>query len=174
VALERRGAAAGAGVPEQPPSRIRHFLVPVDGSEASYHALAVTCGLARQSRASVSVIYVIEVPRSLPLDSELVSEAQRGERILERAEGIAAQHHVTVEGELLQARQAGHAVVDEAVERGAEAIVVGVDYHRPHGRFQLGRLPQYVLEHAPTLVWLIRYPPPEGVVTTRPGTVWAR
>jgi nucleotide-binding universal stress UspA family protein len=158
----------------QDPARPTSFLVPVDGSDAAYHALAVTCDLAKQTRASIAAIYVIEVPRSLPLDAELAAEAQRGERILERAEQIAAQHHVRVDAELLQARQAGHAVVDEAVERGADAIVVGIDYHRPHGRFALGRLPQYVLEHSPTLVWLVRQAPPDGVVTTRPGTVWAR
>ena len=53
-------------------------------------------------------------------------------------------------------------MVDEAVDRGVGVIVLGVEYHRPLGQFTLGRLPLYVLEHAPAQVWLIRYPAVEG------------
>ena len=139
---------------------IHSYLVPVDGSEAAYHALGIACDLARRAKAAVHILHVIEVPRSVALDAELDAAVQRGEEILDRAETVASDHGVTVEGDLLQARQAGHAVVDEAVERGVDVIVMGVEYHRPLGLFELGRLPAYVLEHAPTQVWLIRYPAP--------------
>jgi nucleotide-binding universal stress UspA family protein len=139
---------------------VRSYLVPVDGSEAAYHALGVACDLARRSKATVHVLHVIEVARSLALDAELDAEVRHGEEILNRAEQVASDHGVAVEGDLLQARQAAHAVVDEAVERDVDAIVMGVEYHRPLGLFELGRLPTYVLEHAPTQVWLIRYPAP--------------
>ena len=143
-------------------AEVRSYLVPVDGSEAAYHALGVVCDLARRAKATVHILHVIEVPRSVALDAELEAEVQRGEEILDRAEQVASDHGITVEGDLLQARQAAHAVVDEAVERGVDAIVVGVEYHRPLGLFELGRLPAYVLEHAPTQVWLIRYPAPHA------------
>lgn len=134
------------------------FLVPVDGSDASENALAVACDVARRQRGKVTALYVIEVPRSLPLEADLVPEAQSGEEILARADRIADEHDVQVEGALLQAREAGQALVDEAIEMGADAIVVGLDYHhRPYGRFELGRLPEYVLRNAPCEVWLIRY-----------------
>ncbi len=161
-------------MPSDPLAAIKSYIVPLDGSEAALNALVVACDIARRAKARVDVIYVIEVPRSLPLDAELADEAQRGEAVLDRAEQIGNSFKVPMHADLLQARQAGHAVVDEAIERGVDAIVVGLDYHRPHGRFALGRLPMYVLEHAPTEVWLIRYPPPEGHIATRPGTVWAR
>lgn len=142
------------------PLRARSFLVPLDGSDASFGALTAACETARKTKASVSAVYVIEVPRSLPLDADLLAEGQRGEEILERAEALAASHDVRLEGDMLQARQAGHVIIDEAVERGADAIVIGLAYHRPYGRFELGSLAEYVLEHAPGFVWLIRYPVP--------------
>lgn len=142
------------------PLRVRSFLVPLDGSEAAYGALAAACETARKTKASVSAVYVIEVPRSQPLDADLVAEGQRGEEILERAETLAATHDVRLDGDLLQARQAGHVIIDEAIERGADAIVIGLAYHRPYGRFELGSLAEYILEHAPGFVWLIRYPVP--------------
>ena len=145
-----------------PLSAIKHFLVPVNGTAASYNALAVACDIARRTHASVSVLYVIEVPRSLPLDAQLEDELEQGEAILQRAEEVADQQDIQLEGELLQARQAGHALVDEAVDQGMDAIALGVDYHQPLGRFQLGRVPQYVLAHAPCEVWVLRYPVEEA------------
>lgn len=158
----------------QPLADIRSFIIPLDGSDAAYGALAAACEVSRRSKADLLALHVIEVPRSLPVDAEMADAAQRGEAILDRADAIARESRVRLRADLLQARQAGHAVVDEAVERGTEALLVGVDYRRPRGRFALGRLPMYVLEHAPTLVWLLRYPQPAGVITTRPGTIWSR
>jgi nucleotide-binding universal stress UspA family protein len=63
-----------------------------------------------------------------------------------------------VEGELLQARDAGHAIVDEAIERSADAIVIGVPYRRPFGEFELSRVPAQVLKTAPCEVVLLRMP----------------
>jgi nucleotide-binding universal stress UspA family protein len=100
---------------------------------------------------------VIEVKRSLPLDADLSPEAERGEEILSQAEKVAHDMDFEVTGELLQAREAGHAVVDEATERRADLILLGVEHESPFGGYQLGRLPQYALKNAPCHVWLWRH-----------------
>lgn len=153
----------GRRVVEVDPLRsIRSILVAVDGSDASLNALATACDIARQVKASVSLLHVIEVPRSLALDADLGVEAEHGEDLLARAEEVAGRHKVKIEGQLLQARQAAHAIVDEAVEAGVDVIVLGLSYQRPFGKFQLDEVSEYVLENAPCGVWLFRYPPQEG------------
>lgn len=149
------------------PLAVRTFLVPLDGSDAAFGALAAACGVARKTRAAVHALYVIEVPRSLPIDADMLSEGQRGEEVLERAEELAAAHDVRLEAELLQARQEAHVILDEAAERGADAIVIGLEYHRPYGRYELGKVATYVLERAPGYVWLIRYPSTDGELPPR-------
>ena len=72
------------------------------------------------------------------------------------AERIAEGYGVAVAGELVQARQTGHAIVDEAVERNVDLVILGIGYNRPYGRFELGSEAKYVLEHASAPVWLIR------------------
>jgi nucleotide-binding universal stress UspA family protein len=139
-----------------PTAGMKVILVPSDGTHASMRAVALACSIARRNKGRVYVVHVIEVKRSLPLDAELEPEAGEGERILLEAEKVAREHDFDVRGELLQAREAGHAVVDEAVERGVDTIILGVDYKRPFGEFQLGRVPQYVLKNAPCLVWICR------------------
>ena len=141
-----------------PTAGMKVILAPIDGSRASMRAVALACSIARRNKGKVYVVHVIEVKRSLPLDAELDPEAGEGERILLQAEKAAHEQDFEVQSDLLQAREAGHAVVDEAVERGVDAIVLGVDYKRPFGEFQLGRLTQYVLKNAPCLVWICRQP----------------
>ena len=152
-----------------PLAAVKSYLVAVDGTDASYNALAVACDLARRTKARVSVLYVIEVPRSLPLDADLQKELDHGESILSQAERVAREHDIGVRGTLLQAREAGHALVEESAAIGADAIVLGLDYdyHKPFGRFEIGALSEYVLQNAPCEVWLIRYPPPVGATVKR-------
>jgi len=140
-----------------PTAKMKTVLVPTDGSPASMEAIALACSIAKRNKGKVYVVHVIEVKRSLPLDADLTGDATRGEEILSQAERVADELDFEVEGELLQAREAGHAVVDEAAERGADVVIIGVEFERPFGGYQLGRLPQYALKNAPCHVWLWRH-----------------
>lgn len=136
--------------------RAKDVLVPVDGSAASLDALALACTLSKRNKGTVYAVFVIEVARNLPLDAEMPSEADRGEEILMRAEDVAEELDYKVEGEILQARDAGHAIVDEAIERRVSAIMMGVGYMRPLGEFMLDETAQYVVKNAPCQVILVR------------------
>ncbi len=136
--------------------QLKTILVPVDGSQASMDALALACLLAKRNKGKVYAVYVIEVARTLPLDADLNPEAQGGEQILARAEQVADSLDYEVTGELLQARDAGHAIVDEAIERDVDAIVAGIEYKRTLGEFQMGLAAQYVLRNAPCQVIVCR------------------
>jgi len=136
--------------------RAKDVLVPVDGSAASLDALALACTLSKRNKGTVYAVFVIEVARNLPLDAEMPSEADRGEEILMQAEDVADELDYKVEGEILQARDAGHAIVDEAIERRVSAIMMGVGYMRPLGEFMLDETAQYVVKNAPCQVILVR------------------
>lgn len=137
---------------------VKEVLVPCGGSSAAYEALVQAINIAKRNKGRVYVVHVIEVKRTLPLDADMADEAQRGEEILSEAERIAEEFDFHIEGELLQAREAGHAIVDEAVERRVDAIVIGTEYTRPFGEFQFSRTAQYILKHAPCQVWVFRMP----------------
>lgn len=154
---------AGGGVREnlaapEPLAGVHSILVPVDGSPASMDAVALACSIARRNKGKVFAVHVIEVKRSLPLDADLTEEASSGEDVLTRAERVASDADFRIEGELLQAREAGHAIVDEAMERNVDLILMGAEHKAPLGEYQMGRLTQYVLKAAPCNVWLWRHP----------------
>ncbi|MCZ6545796.1 MAG: universal stress protein [Chloroflexi bacterium] len=139
-------------------ARGHSLLVPYTDNPASLRGLELAFQLANgQKDARVHAVYVVEVDRRLPLDAELPEEFQRGERCLAQAEKIARDYKSKCEGDILQARDAGHAIVDEAVELGVEMIVMGVSRHSQESKvLDLGRTADYVLRHAPCEVVIVR------------------
>ena len=131
-------------------------MVPVDGSQASLEALALACLLAKRKKGRVYAVYVVEVARTLPLDADLSPEAREGEKVLARADQVADSLDFEVTGELLQARDAGHAIVDEAIERDVDGILFGIEHKGPLGETQTGHTSRYILRNAPCQVVLCR------------------
>ena len=134
----------------------RRILVPIKGNPTDDEVIQLALELARRTKAQVFAIHVIEVKRTLPLDAELQAEAERGEDVLNRAEHVAEQAGLSIHTDLLQARDVGPAIVDEALERGIDLIVVGITYKKRFGEFDLGKTAPYVLKHAPCRVWVCR------------------
>jgi nucleotide-binding universal stress UspA family protein len=139
-----------------PSTSLNDVLVPVNGSPVSLDALSLACSISRRGKGTVYAVSVIEVGRALALDAEMGQEARDAEGILQAAEQLASDMDCKVEGEILQARDAGHAIVDEAIERRVDAIVMGAAYEMPFGEFALGRTARYVIDHAPCRVILVR------------------
>jgi nucleotide-binding universal stress UspA family protein len=112
--------------------------------------------MAKPVKGRIHVIYVIEVDRTLPLDAEITPEIAKGENVLANAERVATTSDYHIETDLLQAREVGPAVVDEAIERDVDLIVMGLPYKRRFGEFNLGKTTPYVLKNAPCRVLVVR------------------
>ena len=138
------------------------FLIPVCGETADEEAIRLACRLARPAKGILYVVYVIEVKRSLPLDAESEPDTRKGEGVLARAEALADTLDCRVQTELLQAREVGPAIVDEAVERNVDMIVMGTGYRRRFGQFDMGTTLPYVFKNAPCRVVLWREPIEQG------------
>ncbi len=134
------------------------ILVPVAGTEADEEALRLACRLAKKDKAKIRAVYVITVKRTLPLDAEIEPEIRKGEDILDHIESVAEEQDYEIETDLLQAREAGPTIVEEAVERGVDLILMGVTYKRRFGQFSLGSAVPYVLKNAPCRVMLYHQP----------------
>ncbi len=141
----------------KPTSRI---LVPVCGNSADREAVEMACRLAKGNKSEIHLLYVIQVKRSLPLDARMEPETQKGETVLYAAESIAEELGQEVKTDLVQAREVGPAIIEEARERGVELTVMGVNYKRRFGEFDLGEVVPYVLKNAHCRIFLVRQPFP--------------
>ena len=134
------------------------ILVPVIGTEADEEAMKLACSLAKKNKAKIWAVYVIAVKRALPLDAEIESEIRKAEGILDHIEAVAEEQDYEVETDLIQAREVAPSIVDEAVEREVDLILMGVTYERRFGQFSLGNVVPYVLKNAPCRVILYHQP----------------
>ena len=141
--------------------RPKKVLVPVSGSKADEEAIRLSCRLAKKAGGKIYVTYVIQVDRTLPLDAEVKAEIERAEQVLDQAETIAEEQDYNVETDLLQSREIGPAIVDEAIERGVDLIMIGLSYEKKFGEFSMGDTTPYVLKNAPCWVLICREPIPE-------------
>lgn len=130
------------------------ILVPIIGTEADEEAMKLACRLAKKDRGKIWAVYVITVQRTLPLDAEVEPEIQKAEDILDHMEMVAEEQDYEVETDVLQAREAGPAIIDEAAEREVDLILIGVKYKRRFGQFSLGNVVPYVLKNSPCPVIL--------------------
>ena len=138
-------------------------VVPIVGTAADEPVLAIVPHLVPAKGATLTLLYVVAVAQAMPLDAELPEQIARGEDALRRAEATARRllgsKRVQIQSELLQARSVGAAIVDEAIERGADAIVMTSTIRRRHGRPTLGETVNYVQLNAPCEVITVRPAP---------------
>jgi basic amino acid/polyamine antiporter, APA family len=131
----------------------RTIVVPVIRSAESEEALVAAARLATDRGARIAVIHVIELPHDQPLDADVPEREQAAEEILDSAQALLEAYGVRTVSRMIRARSAGPAIVEDAVGREAELIVVGAPRLRgARGRPIFGRTVDYVLKHAPTRV----------------------
>jgi basic amino acid/polyamine antiporter, APA family len=133
----------------------RSILVPIAAGYASDEAMDVACRLAAERRASIVALTAIEVPLDLPLDAELPDDVREANEQLDEARAIGDSYGVTVIGRIARTRNIGRAIVDEAIRRNSEIIVMAGPrrVRLQRGRRQIfGDAVDFVLRHAPCRV----------------------
>lgn len=120
----------------------KRILVALAGTPVDADVVRLAVTLAKANRAEIVAIHVIEVRWNLPLDAVLDRELELGEKILADATSIAEKAGVTMETEMLQAREAAAAIVDDARDRKSDLIVIGMPYRTRMGKTYIGKTAQ--------------------------------
>ncbi len=143
------------------------IVLPVSGGATDERLLESVARLCHRRKADVTLVYVVEVEQSMPLDAELPDEVSNGEAVLRLASDTLRRESdspaVHVFSELLQARSAGAAIVDEATDKNADIIMLGATLRRQYGYLTIGDTVDYVLKHAPCEVIVIRQALPDWI-----------
>lgn len=114
----------------------------------------VACSILKRKPSRLILLHVVEVPRSQPLD--VTVNMQTPQRILDTATEVAARLGFPVQAEVIQARDAGVTIVEEAVNLKADTILMGLPVREKLGTPSLGHTVPYVLLHAPCRVVVVR------------------
>lgn len=132
------------------------IMVPVLGTSLDHSAMVLACKVAAERGAQIVAAGVLEVPRSLPLNAELgEAEAQLNEQ-LDYARAIGEEFGVEVVTRVLRTRSAEQAVLEEALRRETQLIVLGVSPRRHLGLSLVGRTNERIMRRSPVRVVIVR------------------
>jgi APA family basic amino acid/polyamine antiporter len=194
TSLTRRVSVSERALTKQVPEvEYGNILVPVFGTALDDDIIATAGRLAAAEQegdgevdeSHLAIVYVLEVPLTLPLNAELPPELENEAlHAIERAREVADEYaDVKVTAEVVRARDVGAGIVEAAQRTGAEAIVVGAE---PPSKIrggaalggvgaakpaEIGAATQYVLKKAPCRVLLTA--PPETPAEAAPESAVA-
>ena len=138
---------------------VKRAVLSLDGGPVDELVIDFGCKLARADHSELVAVYVVQVDWRHDLDDDLEEHREEASRALDLAEGMAEKEKVPLESQLLQARDVGAALVDEAVALEADAVVMGLPYKvRFGGDFALGDTIPYVFKNARCRVFVVREP----------------
>ena len=133
------------------------ILVPLSGTEADEPALRLCALLLGASGGQAMLLHVIEIPFERQLDAEDPRAISFADEVLGHGESFLAEREIEVRTAISQARAAGAAIVDDAVEERADLIVMGLRYKKRFGGgWDAGRTVPYVMRNSTAPVWCLR------------------
>ena len=136
------------------------IAVVIGGEKLDLNLVYLGCQMAKGAKRKVHLVHVIEVPRALPLKAVLTQESERADQLLNSAMEIASRVGCEAVAEVVQARDTGPAIVDEARDHHCALILIGLVRNTDKTNNDLGKTVPYVLANAPCRVWLVQDPPP--------------
>src|SRR5579872_3441666 len=102
------------------------IAVIVEGKKLDNELVRLACLMAKKAKRKVHLVHVIEVPRTLPLKAVLTKESDNADKLLTSALLIAETAGCDAVAEVVQARDAGPAIVDEARDHACALILLGL------------------------------------------------
>lgn len=144
----------------------KKILVAVDGSDTSKLALAEAVRLAKDFQSTVRAVYIVDSPAMLfdvgyydPTELRK-SFIQAGTALLSEIETALTKDGVSLETVLVETKGIGEdvaaALQREAVESGADVVVIGTHGRRGLAHAMLGSVAERFIRQATTPVLLVR------------------
>jgi nucleotide-binding universal stress UspA family protein len=148
------------------PGQFARAVLCVNGGPGDDLVVGAAARMAKVARTELIGVHVIEIDWTHDLAEVVPGAQQRASEVLDRAEARAERAGVPLKTTLLQARDVGAALVDEATAVGADLVVLGLPYRtRFGGDFAIGRVVPYVFQNAPMSVMVVRCPMPAADTT---------
>lgn len=146
-------------MPDRHAASFRRAVIGLNGGPTDQLVVRLACDLARPTKAALVGVHIVEVDWTRDLGEDVAGGNEAASAVLDMAETVAERAGCRMETSLLQARDVGAALVDEATALEADLIIVGLPYRKKFGGdFAIGRTIPYVLQNAPCQVIVAREP----------------
>jgi nucleotide-binding universal stress UspA family protein len=127
-------------------SAARRILVPAKGMSYSDRAVELACRLGQEQEAEIVLVYVIEVPLSLPLGTPLDRDEAKARDALEHSSQIVKLHGLRPVPAVRRDRDVAHGVLAVANDQGVDLVVLGINPRRITAGDSMGKSIETILK----------------------------
>ena len=135
-------------------AKFQSILVALSGKTNDIKSISIAKNLIEKKSGVITFVHVLEIDLDKPIDIELPEKTSSGDKILSnilKKHQIQTYNHKSV---LLQARNAGPAIISEASNQSTEVIIISKK--NAQNRSSLSKTIKYVLENSQCSVLLIQ------------------
>lgn len=108
----------------------QNILIPTDGTQISENVIEFICSLQPVMKANINVVYVIEVPRNLPLGEPIPGKVELAQQAIGRVRDIAEKYDVELNALTIYARTIEDSIISTAQELKCDVIAIAQDNQR--------------------------------------------
>ena len=144
--------------------RAANILLPLLGTASPEAMLPLSCRLAKAEgpKAHVHLLYILEIPRALPLNAPLPEEEAIAAKVVGEAEAIVRRAGLTPVTHVTRARDIGEEIILQAERLGANILILTYAPSAQYDGQSMERITRNVLDRAPCEVILNKLAPVEA------------
>jgi APA family basic amino acid/polyamine antiporter len=138
-------------IPKSEALDIHKILLPLRDT-SQVETMQVACEVAKHHGAKITAFHVIEVPFSLPLDSQLPHRLEGAGRVLKTVEALALEQGIEIELEVVRARNITEAILERASKGGFDLLLL--EPIKDGGKIPLTAHLADLMEKSPCRTWI--------------------
>jgi K+-sensing histidine kinase KdpD len=144
------------------------IVVVVGNGLVNGNLIRIGCRMAKVAKRKVHLVHVIEVPRTEAINAVLPEASKRADSLLKEAMEIAKEVGCEAVAEVVQARSAGPAIVEEARDHHCAVIFMGIVRDNKCFHNEISQTISYVLCNAACRVWVVQDPDQQKMTQALP------
>jgi nucleotide-binding universal stress UspA family protein len=102
----------------------KNILIPFEGSKTSENVIEFICSIQKVVNAIINIVYVVEVPRNLPLGSLMPEKTEAAKLAINAAENIAKKYDVHINTSIIYARTIEDTIITTAEDLRCDVIAI--------------------------------------------------
>jgi nucleotide-binding universal stress UspA family protein len=142
-------------------TEIRKILVPIDGSETSFETTRYALSLARERKASVTLLHVSDIPplplHMAPLEKYYEEVREEAQKWFNNIKNLPESKDVEIKTKVITAALSiVGSIVKFAEDNDTDLIVIGTRGRSKFSKLLMGSVTSGVTAHAPCPVLVVR------------------
>lgn len=129
----------------------KKILIPIDGKKPSEEIVDFICSTQGVTGLEITVIYVIEVPRSLPLHAEMPEKVEGARLAIDVANKVSEKYGAAISTSIIYSRAAEDSILMTAEDLKVDVIAIAQDNQKLR---IFSNMASSVYQRAKCSVWL--------------------